>query len=652
MINILLNLIFLIFNKLISGEVMQKLLITLLLLIGFIAAGFAQTLERKDVPEKYKWNLADLYPTVEAWQADVDKLNKEVEKLADFKGTLGESSENLYTALITGNRLTKTLWQAWVYASNKSNENLNISENQAMLQQMRALGTKFGEVTAYFEPEILEIPKEKDPQNSEVPNMDPDDKLGLQQFDMFIDNIQRLREHTLTEAEEKILASFGLITGNQSEVYGIFNNAEKPFPKVTLSTGEEVELTPASYTKYRTAENREDREMVMKAMFGSYGDFKEMLGVNLGGHVKKNWIYAKNRRYSSVLEAELNSDNLPVSIYTTLIEQVNKNLPTLHRALDLKKKMLGLDELHYYDLYVPLVEKVDINFTIDEGQKVLLDALRPLGDEYVTTLQKSYDDRWIDYMPTVGKRSGAYSSGNAYDVHPYILMNWTDDFNSLSTLAHELGHTMHSYFSNKAQPFAKSDYNIFVAEIASTVNENLLNNYMVENAKSDEEKLFILGSYLELLRTTIFRQTSFAEFEWEIHKKVEAGEPLTGKIMSAIYFDIVKRYYGDDKGHCVVDDYIQYEWAYIPHFYYNYYVFQYATSLIYGTAIVEKMIENGQPAVDAYYNILSGGGSKYSPELIKDAGIDPMSPEPVALTMQKMNRVMDQMEEILDKMGK
>lgn len=616
-------------------------------LIAFVSIiSVSQTLERDQVEDKYKWNLADIYPTVDAWQADVDMLKTEVEKLADFKGTLGESSDKLYTALKTGNDITKTLWRAWVYASNLSNENLNISENQALLQQMRALGTKFGEVTAYFEPEILQIPKEKIEHFFQ-------EKPELADYDMFIDNIVRLREHTLTEAEEKILASFGLIAGVQSEVYGIFNNAEKPFPKVTLSTGEEVELTASAYARYRTVENREDREKVMKALFESYGDFKNMLGANLGGKAKKDWVYAKNRKYKSSLEAALNSDNLPTEIYSTLIEQVNNNLPTLHRALDLKKRMLGLDELHYYDLYVPLVEKVDMSFTVEEGQNVLLDALRPLGEEYVTILQKSYDDRWIDYMPTVGKRSGAYSTGGAYDVHPYILMNWTDDFESVSTLAHELGHTMHSYFSNKTQPFAKSDYATFVAEIASTVNENLLNDYMVKNAKNDDEVLYLLGSYLELLRTTIFRQTSFAEFEWEIHKKVEAGEPITGEDMCVIYFDIVKRYYGHDAGHCVVDDYIQYEWSYIPHFLgYNYYVFQYATSLIYGTALVEKMNEVGQPAVDAYYNILKGGGSKYSPELIKDAGIDPMSPEPVALTMQKMNRVMDQMEEILNKMGK
>lgn len=624
---------------------MKQFFLTFTILTFVINSSLAQPLERDQVEEKLKWNLAEIYPSVEAWQADVDMLNIEVEKLADFKGKLGESSESLLNAMQTGNDLIKTLYKAWTYASNLSNENLNISENQAMMQQMRALGTKLGEVTAFMEPEILEIPQEKIQQFIT-------EKPELVDYDMYIDNIQRLREHTLTEAEEKILASFGLIAGNQSEVYGIFNNAEKPFPKITLSTGEEVELTSSAYTRYRTAENRGDREKVMKAFFESYGDFKEMLGMNLGGHVKKSWVYAKNRKYSSVLESELNSDNLPVSVYTTLIESVNQNLPTLHRALDLKTRMLGLDELHYYDLYVPLVEKVDMSFTVEEGQNVLLEALKPLGAEYVTTLQKSYDDRWIDYMPTVGKRSGAYSSGNAYDVHPYILMNWTDDFESVSTLAHELGHTMHSYFSNKNQPFSKSDYNIFVAEIASTVNENLLNNYMVENAKSDEKRLYILGSYLELLRTTIFRQTSFAEFEWEIHKKVEAGEPLTGENMCAIYFDIVNKYYGSDAGHCVVDDYIKYEWSFIPHFYYNYYVFQYATSLIYGTAFVEKMVENGQPAVDAYYSILNGGGSKYATDLISDAGIDPMSPEPVTLTMKKMNRVMDQMEEILNKMDK
>jgi oligoendopeptidase F len=391
----------------------------------------------------------------------------------------------------------------------------------------------------------------------------------------------------------------------------------------------------------------------MKTFFENFGKFKNTLGANLAGKVKKDWVYAKNKKYETSLEAALNRDNLPVSIYTTLIEQVNNSLPTMHRFLDLKKRMLGVDELHYYDIYVPLVQKMDLNYSVGEGQKLMLDALKPLGNDYVSVLQTSFSNRWIDYMPTTGKRSGAYSAGGAYDVHPYILMNWNDKYEAITTLAHELGHTMHSYYSNQTQPFSKADYATFVAEIASTVNEALLNDYMVENAKSDEERLFLLGSYLDLLRSTIFRQTSFAEFEWEIHKKVEAGEPITGDDMSTIYTNIVKKYYGHDKGHCVVDDYIQYEWAFIPHFLgYTYYVFQYATSLIYGTAIVEKISENGQAAIDDYYNILKGGGSKYASELIKDAGIDPMSPEPFTLTMAKMNKVMDQIDEILKRMGK
>ena len=625
----------------------KNLFVFLLLVFSMTTILFSQSPERKDVPDKYKWNLSDIYPAAKDWQSDVEMLNGEVVKLSSYQGKLGESADMLYEALSSASNFLKTLSKAWTYASNFSNEDLNNAEAQAMMQQMTALGTKLGEATAYYEPEILQIPTEK------IEIFLKENEALNKNFNVYINNIQRLRIHTLSEAEEKILASFGLISDTQSDVYDIFTNAEKPFPKVTLVSGEEIELTPASYTRYRTLENREDRAKVFEAFFNGYGEFKNTLGANFGGKVKKDWVYAKNRKYESALEAALNADDLPVSVYTTLIEQVNNNLSTLHRALDLKKRMLGLDELRYYDLYVPLVQKVDMSFTVEQGQNVLLSALKPLGTEYVSTLQKAYDNRWIDYIPTVGKRSGAYSTGSAYDIHPFILMNWTDDYESVSTLAHELGHTMHSYFSNKTQPFPKADYATFVAEIASTVNENLLNNYMVQNAKSDEEKLYLLGSYLELLRTTIFRQTSFAEFEWETHKKVEAGEPITGEDMNAIYFDIVKRYYGHDKGHCVVDDYIQYEWTYIPHFLnYTYYVFQYATSIIYGTALVEKMSEKGQAGVDAYYNILKGGGSKYPTELIHDAGIDPMSAEPVALTMHKMNKVMDQMEEILKKMGK
>jgi oligoendopeptidase F len=611
--------------------------------LALITSVYPQAPLRNEVPDKQKWNLADMYPTLADWQSDIKKVESSIDEFTSYKGKLGENSQNLLNALNSYFGMLKIFYKSSTYAGNLSNEDVNISENQALLQQLSSVGTKFGETVSFFEPEILLIQKEKiDKFFKEKPE--------LNTYSMYIDNIQRLRPHTLTEAEEKILASFGLIAGNQNTVYSLFADGEKPSPKITLSDGKEVELSASEYTKVRTVENREDRSKVFETFFNSYGDFKNTLGANLVGKVKKDWVYAKNRNYSSSLESALNGDNLPPTVYTTLIEQVNKNLPTLHRFLDLKKRMLGVSELHYYDLYTPLVKKVDLHFTVEEGQQAILDALTPLKSEYLSTVKKSFDNRWIDFIPTEGKRSGAYSTGGAYDVHPYILMNWNDDYESLSTLAHELGHTMHSFYSNANQPFAKADYATFVAEIASTINETLLNNYMVKNAKSNEEKLFLLGSYLDLLRTTIFRQTSFAEFELEIHKRVEQGQPLTGDDLCNIYYDIVKKYYGHDDGHCVVDPYIQYEWSYIPHFMgYTYYVFQYSTSLIYATAFAEKIVTEGNPAVDNFYKILKGGGSKYAVELIKDAGIDPLSPEPFELTMKKMNKVMDQIEEILNK---
>jgi len=621
----------------------KRILFYTLVALTIVTTIFPQSPKRSDIPDKYKWNLSDMYPTLADWQTDIKKVEVGIDDFAAYKSKLGESSQNLLNALNSYFGLLKTFYKAGTYAGNLSNEDVNISENQALLQQLSSVGTKFGETASFFEPEILTIPKEKIEKFFK-------EKPELNTYSMYIDNIQRLRPHTLTEAEEKILASFGLIAGNQNTVYSIFADGEKPNPKITLSDGSEVELSPATYTGVRTVENRDDRSKVFETFFNSYGDFKNTLGANLVGKVKKDWVYAKDKKYNTSLEYALNGDNLPPDVYTTLIGQVNKSLPTLYRFLDLKKRMLGVDELHYYDLYTPLVKKVELMFTVEQGQQTILDALKPMNSEYLSTVKKSFDNRWIDFIPTEGKRSGAYSDGAAYDIHPYILMNWNDDYESVSTLAHEMGHTMHSYYSNSNQPFPKAGYATFVAEIASTINETLLNNYMVANAKNDEEKLFLLGSYLDLLRTTIFRQTSFAEFELEIHKRIEQGQPLTGDELCSIYYDIVKKYYGHDAGHCVVDPYIQYEWAYIPHFLgYSYYVFQYSTSLIYATAFAEKISNEGTSAVDNYYKILKGGGSKYAVDLIRDAGIDPLSSEPFELTMKKMNKVMDQIEEILKK---
>jgi len=633
---------------------MSKKVILLLITLLLISTSLNAQADRDKVETKYKWDLTDLYPSVDAWQTEMKNIEGRIDEILKYKGKLGDNSGNLLSTLDTYYAIVKDFYRASGYAGKLRDQDLSNSENESLAQQANALGTKISETASFIDPEILQIDPEKIKKFF-------DEEPKLAQYKMVIDDIQRKRVHTLSDKEEKILASFGLTNGTPYDVYGIFTNAEMPRAEVELSNGESVKLSSSGYVRYRATENREDRAKIFEEFFNNYGEFEKTIGVNLAGHVKGDYVYAKNKNYKSSLEAALNNNNIPTSVYANLIEEINKNLPTLHRFLKLKKRMLGYDTLHYYDLYTPIIEKVDMKFSVEEGQEAILRALPALGDEYTEVLKEAFNNRWIDYYPNTGKGSGAYSSGSAYDVHPYILMNWTDDFNSVSTLAHELGHSMHSYLSNKNQEFQNANYSIFVAEIASTLNENLLMDYLVKNVKTEKEKLFLLGSYLETLRTTLFRQVSFAEFEWEIHKKVENNEPLNGEIMSKIYYDIAKKYYGHDEGICVVDPYIAYEWAYIPHFYYNYYVYQYSTSIIYSTALAEK-ITNAQlqlvegevasarnPAVDDYFKILTGGSSEYPIDLIKKAGVDPTAPEPFELAMNRMNKVMDQIEEILNK---
>ena len=613
-------------------------ILTILLLAT--ALNFGQDLERKDVDLKYKWNLGNLYKTENEWFADKDKISMGIQKVTEYQGKLGNSANDLYTGLKTYINLLKDFYKFNSYANRRKDEDLRNSDNQAASQIASSLGSELFQKTSFINPEILKI----DPQTLKKFF---GQKKELAEYKMFIENIQRLKDHTLSANEEKILSSFGLAAEMPSNVHGIFTDAEMPFAEVTLSNNEKVKLTSSSYTRYRTSENRDDRKKIFDSFFNNFGKFQNTLGANYVGKIQNDFAIAKNKIFSTRLEYALSANNIPTSLYENLINQIHKSLPTLHRFLSLKKKMLGVDSLHYYDLYTPLVKKIEKSYTIEEGQKLILAALNPLGEDYIKTLNTAFNNRWIDYYPTTGKRSGAYSSGEAYDVHPFILTNWNDDYNSLSTLAHELGHTMHSYYSNKTQPFVDANYSIFVAEIASTINETFLNNYLVQNAKSDEEKLSILGSYLDLLRTTIFRQTLFAEFELEMHKMVERDEPLTGEIISNSYYELVKKYYGHDAGVCVVDPYIAYEWAYIPHFYYDYYVYQYSTSLIYATAIAQKIFDEGSPAVNDYYNLLKGGSSKYPIDLIKDTGIDPLSQQPFELTMKRMNNVMDEIEKLL-----
>lgn len=604
--------------------------------------GVAQQQERSQIADKYKWDLTQIYPTDQAWRAAKDALLAELPKVAAFKGTLGSTPQKLADALELGSRLSKDFSRIYVYASMMSDQDTRASTYQGMQQEMTQVGATFGAELAFVEPEILKIDRTKvDRFVASEPR--------LKIYKLYLDDILRRGPHTGSEAEERLLAHSSVMAGSAGNVYGILSDADFPYPTVTLSDGKSVRLDSSNFSVYRGVRNREDRQKVMSAFFNALGGFRGTFGATMNGEVQSHEFYAKARKYNTALEAALDGPNIPTSVYMRLIDGVNKSLPTFHRYLALRKKMMGVSELHYYDLYAPLVASVDLTYTPEVAQTHVLAALAPLGADYAAAARRAFDERWIDLYPNPGKRAGAYSNGGAYDVHPYMLLNYNGKYSDVSTVAHELGHTMQSYYSNKTQPYALSNYPIFVAEVASTFNEALLIDHMLKSITDDKTKLSLLGSYLENIKGTVFRQTQFAEFELRVHEMAEKGEPLTGDALSKLYAEITKKYYGHDKGVCTVDDYVANEWAFIPHFYRNFYVFQYATSFTASAALSEKVLAGDPAATKRYLAFLGSGGSKYPIDLLKDAGVDMTTDEPLTLTMQKMNRVMDEMEKLIGK---
>ncbi len=606
---------------------------------------FAQYADRANTPDRFKFDLAAIYPSDEAWRAAKDKLEARIPSIRQFKGALGSSPQQLLTALDTLAAINKEYAKLYVYASLNSDVDTRVAKYQAMQQEMQRMGTTINTESAYVEPEILKIDRSKI--DSFVRS---ESKLAL--YRQYLDDILRRQPHTLSEGEEKIIADAGLMSAAPSDVYSIFADADFPYPSVTLSTGETVKLDKAGFGRYRAVPNRDDRRKVMGAFFNALGNYKSTFGATYNGQISRDLFYARARRYNSSVEAALDANNIPVSVYSSLVSGVNANLDTFHRYLRLRKRMMGVDQLHYYDLYAPLVENVNLEYPIEQASKNVLAAVAPLGAEYQAAINRALNERWIDLYPNAGKRSGAYSQGSAYDVHPYMLLNFNGRYDDMSALAHELGHTMQSYLSNKTQPYPTADYPIFVAEVASTFNEALLNDYMLKQIKDDRARLSLLGNYLENIKGTVFRQTQFAEFELRAHEMAEKGEPLTGESLDKLYLDITRKYYGQDKGVTVVDDFVAHEWAFIPHFYRNFYVFQYATSFTASAALSEKVLAGDKAATQRYLAFLSAGGSKYPIDLLKDAGVDMTTSQPLQLTMRKMNRVMDEMEKILAKMGK
>ena len=603
----------------------------------------AQQRDRSSVAEKYKWDLTPIYATNQAWRAAKEQFEKEISGVGQLKGTLGTSPRALADALERITALRKTLGRLATYASLRADEDTRHAEHQGMRQEMTVLSATLGSEVAFVEPELLQMGRAK---LADFVAAEP----RLASYKFYLDELLRRASHTLSEPEEKLLAGVSPLAGAPSTTFGLLLNAEFPFPSVTLSDGRTVKLDQQTFLTLRQSTNRKDRQTAMSAYFGAIGQFSQTFGSTLSGSVRGNIFYAKARNYESDLAARLDGPNIPVSVYSRLIDGVNRSLPAFHRYLRLRKRMMGVDELHYYDLYAPLVSSVDLSYTPEEAQTLIAKAVAPLGRDYTATINRAFTDRWIDLLPNEGKHAGAYATGGAYDVHPYTLINYKGKYYDVSTVAHELGHVMHSYYSNKSQPFPTAGYHTFVAEVASQFNEDLLTDHMLNQVKDRNARIAILGNYLETLKTTVFRQTQFADFELRVHEIAQQGKALTGETIAQVYFDVTKKYYGHDQGMCIVDDYIQHEWSNIPHFYSSYYVFQYATSFTAATALSEGVLAPGASGADAtsrYLRFLSAGGSKHPIDLLKDAGVDMTTDRPLELTIAKMNRVMDEIEKLL-----
>jgi oligoendopeptidase F len=620
-----------------------RYLAVLSILVGMSTFTIGQQRDRARIEDKYKWNLAEIYPSVSAWRQEKDKITAELPKMKTFVGKLGSSAKTLAEALDTMSRLDKELSRIYVYATMTADQDTRAAESQGMRQEVQLLYANFGAQISFIAPEILKVGKAKiDRFIASEPR--------LKTYAFMLNDTLRRAPHTLSDVEEKLLADFSPVAEAGHNIFEILSNADFPYPTVTLSDGRKLEINQSGYIEARALPNRKDRETGMAAFFEALGNFSRTYGTTTNANIQQALLFSRARKYDNTLEASLDGPNIPVSVYTRLIDGVNKNLSTFHRYLRLRKRMMNVqDQLHYYDLYAPLVSSVDLKYTPEEAQKHVLASLAPLGSDYVAVVQRAFNDRWIDLLPNDGKRSGAYSNGGAYDVHPYMLINYQGQYNDVSTLTHELGHTMQSYYSNKTQPFALANYPTFVAEVASTFNEALLIDYMLGQIKDDPTRLSLLGNYLEGIKGTVFRQAQFAEFEMKMHEMGVKGQPITGDAMAKLYLDITKRYYGHDQGVVVVDDYIKHEWSYIPHFYRNFYVFQYATSFTAAEALAAKVIAGDPAAKTRYLTFLAAGGSKYPIDLLKDAGVDMTTDEPLDLTMRKMNKVMDEMEAILAK---
>jgi len=590
--------------------------------------------KRNELPTELTWNLASIYPTNEAWEADFARVAAMAPGVAAFAGRLGESAATLLDALTTHDKASEILGRLYVYAYMRLFEDTANSTYQALADRVSTLANDFSTVSAYMTPEILALPAERiEAYLAEEP--------GLAVYRHSLDEINRQRPHVLSSEMEALLAQAAEIGAAPERIFEMLNNADMKLPIVHDETGAEVQLTQGNYgSRFLENQNREVRREAFNAMLGTYQKYRNTFGATYSAQVKRDIFFAQAHHYDTSLQAALDPLNIPVSVYDNLITTVDANLPLLHRYLNVRKRILGVDDLHMYDLYVPLAREVEYKVAYADAQERVAKALEPLGEDYVGPLRTGFQSRWIDVLENEGKRSGAFSWGS-FGTQPFALLNYQESMDSMFTLAHEMGHSMHSYFTWGAQPYPYSSYTLFVAEVASTLNEALLTAHLLKNTTDKALRMYIVNHALETYRGTLYRQTLFAEFEREAHAKAEAGEALTPELLSAIFRGLNDKYYGPV---VTVDDEIDIEWARIPHFYSSFYVYQYATGISASAALASQILSEGAPAVARYKRFLSSGSSDYSINLLRDAGVDLSTPQPIQAALDTFGKYLDELE--------
>lgn len=593
-------------------------------------------LKRAEVPEASTWDLTAIFPTDAAFEKELDELAGAVPFIRALQGTIGSSSQALLKGIEEVLEINQKLERVYVYSHLKNDQDTADSLYQNLHDKALSILTSVSEATSWFEPEIMEIPEDELEKY-----LAENDKL--KPYAHLLDSLTSAREHVLTAREEELLAGAGEIFAAPSKTFSVLNNADMTFPKVKNEEGQEVQLTHGLYGKLMESPDREVREGAFKALYKTYDGLKNTFATTLSTNVKAHNYKAKVHKYESARAAALANNHIPESVYDTLLDVVNEHLPLLHRYVDLRKDLLGVEELHMYDMYTPLTGEAPIKYSIEAAMEETLKGLQPLGEDYLAILQEAFDNRWIDWLENEGKRSGAYSSG-AYDTNPYILMNWQDSLNQLYTLVHELGHSVHSYLTRKSQPYVYGDYSIFLAEIASTTNENILTDYLLKTQTDPKVRIYILNHYLDGFKGTIFRQTQFAEFEHYIHQKALEGVPLTQDFMTSYYAELNAKYYGPS---VEKDPEIGIEWTRIPHFYYNYYVYQYATGFSAATALAKRIVEGEEGALEKYLSYLKAGNSDYPIEVMKKAGVDMTQSAYIEDAMKVFEERLNELEQLI-----